>query len=298
MNLAACDNGEAYAWPYQKGTTTFSLPVKMPFSEKIKIQRVACGQNFGLFLSNQGLVYSVGKDNSEGQLGLGHVYPRDVPELISALREVGERIDQIECGFKHVVVKSTLGKVYTWGWGASGQLGQGHFDSEISPRLLHIEKGKQREKAVQIACGYSHSLVMVEPSREVFIFGTSGTVSQQARPQPLPQSEVMPDLFPNMHILNPLLGGQQVYDYAVVKINSSWSKSMSISTVVLADLRAVNTIYPMQKVQNAVLTLAQKWDPKDVNPPYIETIAGMFSGNVMKMSGQSGQPKPKKTKGK
>eukprot|EP00349_Pseudokeronopsis_sp_Brazil_P006817 CAMPEP_0202964338 /NCGR_PEP_ID=MMETSP1396-20130829/8415_1 /ASSEMBLY_ACC=CAM_ASM_000872 /TAXON_ID= /ORGANISM="Pseudokeronopsis sp., Strain Brazil" /LENGTH=67 /DNA_ID=CAMNT_0049686359 /DNA_START=223 /DNA_END=426 /DNA_ORIENTATION=- len=67
---------------------------------------------------------------------------------------------------------------------------------------------------------------------------------------------------------------------------------MSVSTAVVADLRAVNTIYPMQKVQSAVLALAQKWDPKEVNPPFIETIAGMFSATVMKMPGQP----PKKHK--
>ena len=62
----------------------------------------------------------MGKDNSEGQLGLGHTYPRDVPDLILSLKEVGERIDTLECGYKHVIAKSSLGKVYTWGWGSKG----------------------------------------------------------------------------------------------------------------------------------------------------------------------------------
>ena len=66
-----------------------------------------------------------------------------------------------------MVAKSTLGKVYTWGWGAKGQLGQGHYDSEISPRLLSIEKNKHKEKVIQIAAGYSHTLVMIESNREL-----------------------------------------------------------------------------------------------------------------------------------
>ena len=134
LTICACDNGEAYAWPFQRSGTTFSLPVKMPFSEKIRISRVSCGFNFGFFISNQGLVYSLGKDNSEGQLGLGHIYPRDVPELILSLKDIGERIDQVECGYRHVIARSSLGKIFTWGWGMKGQLGHGHFDSEISPR--------------------------------------------------------------------------------------------------------------------------------------------------------------------
>jgi len=38
----------------------------MPFHEKIVISRVSCGFNFGFFISIQGLVYAVGKDNSDG----------------------------------------------------------------------------------------------------------------------------------------------------------------------------------------------------------------------------------------
>ena len=80
----------------------------------------------------------------------------------------------MECGYKHVIAKSTLGKIYTWGWGAKGQLGHGHFDSEVSPRLLIIEKNKHKEKAIQIAAGFSHSLIMLETNRELLWFGTSG----------------------------------------------------------------------------------------------------------------------------
>lgn len=67
LTMCSCENGEAYAWPFHRAGTTFSLPVKMPFStNKIHIMKVACGWNFGLFLSQQGLLYSLGKDNSEG----------------------------------------------------------------------------------------------------------------------------------------------------------------------------------------------------------------------------------------
>lgn len=67
LTLCTCENGEAYAWPFQRGGTTYSLPVKMPFnSSKVKISSVSCGFNFGFFISSQGLVYAHGKDNSEG----------------------------------------------------------------------------------------------------------------------------------------------------------------------------------------------------------------------------------------
>jgi myosin-5 len=88
-------------------------------------------------------------------------------------KDIGERIDAIECGYKHVIAKSSLGKVYTWGWGSKGQLGLGHTDSEMSPRLLQIEKFGHKERVVQIAAGYSHSVIMLDLSRELLWFGTN-----------------------------------------------------------------------------------------------------------------------------
>jgi len=41
-------------------------------------------------------------------------------------------------------------------------------------------------------------------------------------------------------------------EFAIVKVNSSWSKSMSVSSVVVADLRAVNTMHSHQKLQSAL----------------------------------------------
>jgi len=140
LTLAVSENGLAFAWPFVKSGQKYSIPVQMPFHSKIVISRVSCGYNFGFFISIQGLVYAVGKDNSDGQLGLGHRYPNDIPEIVGCFKEAGERIDSIECGFRHSVARSTLGKVYTWGWNGHGQLGNGNFDSELSPRLITIER--------------------------------------------------------------------------------------------------------------------------------------------------------------
>lgn len=120
LTLSACENGEGYAWPCSRNGTTYSLPVKMPFNAKTKISKVSCGNNFGFFISSQGLIYSMGQDNASGQLGLGHTYAREAPELVTSLRDSGEKIDTVECGYRHVLAKTTLGKVYTWGWGSKG----------------------------------------------------------------------------------------------------------------------------------------------------------------------------------
>jgi len=64
---------------------------------------------------------------------LGNLVPRSSPVLIEALRDAGEKINQIECGLSHVIAKSTLGKLYTWGWGKKGQLGHKNYKSCVFP---------------------------------------------------------------------------------------------------------------------------------------------------------------------
>lgn len=65
-------------------------------SDKIKISRVSCGYNFGILLSTQGLVFSFGKNNSDGQLGHGDTDPRGYPEVIQSLKDAGEKIDNVD----------------------------------------------------------------------------------------------------------------------------------------------------------------------------------------------------------
>lgn len=107
------------------------------------------------------------------------MFPNDIPELMVAFKEAGERIDSIECGFRHAIARSTLGKVYTWGWNLNGQLGQGHYDSELSPRILTLERGRlNKDKAIQIAAGYSHSIIMTDNNRELLWFGSTGVLNR------------------------------------------------------------------------------------------------------------------------
>jgi len=71
-------------------------------------------------------------------------------------------VETIDCGFRHVIARTSLGKVYTWGWGLNGQLGHGEAFSELSPRHLNLDKKNRKNKCIQIAAGYEHSVVLLE----------------------------------------------------------------------------------------------------------------------------------------
>lgn len=73
------------------------------------IKDVGCGHNFAILLTTHGLLYSLGSENNEGELGLGDSLPRKIPTLINSLKDAGEKILQVDCGFKHVICKTSLG---------------------------------------------------------------------------------------------------------------------------------------------------------------------------------------------
>jgi alpha-tubulin suppressor-like RCC1 family protein len=114
INFAIDDKGEAYMWPWndKKGNIRFD-PIVLPVSEKIS--SIACGNNFVLFLSKQGSVYSMGRSNKYGQLGHGDTNHRYKPTLIEFFQINNERVTQVSCGFKHCAAHSSTGKAYTWG---------------------------------------------------------------------------------------------------------------------------------------------------------------------------------------
>lgn len=119
-----------------------------------------------LFLEKNGRVYSWGK-NGNGQLGLGDTEDRDVPELIEGLNE--EIIVQVKMGWKFSLALTKSGKVYSWGWNNSGQLGHGDIVEKHIPEQIKALDG---EKIVQIGVGYFYCFALSESGR-VYSWGSN-----------------------------------------------------------------------------------------------------------------------------
>jgi alpha-tubulin suppressor-like RCC1 family protein len=99
---------------------------------------VSCGNQFAVLLQSNGCLQTFG-ENLEGELGHGDTIVRTDPCLIERLANQGEKIMQVECGFKHVVARSN-NKVFTWGWGEKGQLGLGSYANEVHSSFIHLVK--------------------------------------------------------------------------------------------------------------------------------------------------------------
>jgi len=114
MNFVLTNQNDLFFWSYEKDST-ISRPIKIFLDKKITVSSISCGKNFCILLTKQGTLYSLGKKNKFGELGSGDFNPRESPELIYSLVEAGEKIVQVECGYKHVIARNGIGKVFAWG---------------------------------------------------------------------------------------------------------------------------------------------------------------------------------------
>jgi hypothetical protein len=102
------------------------------------ISAIACGSFHTVFLTNNGKVYSCGR-NADGQLGrtVDAANPNTIPKIISDLNSF--TISAIACGNSHTVFLTNDGKVYSCGINTSGQLGLGYTSTaEPTPSIVNM----------------------------------------------------------------------------------------------------------------------------------------------------------------
>jgi myosin-5 len=259
-------------WPWgdKQGNLHYN-PNKFSLSSpQEKVISVACGNNFCIMLNNNGMVYSMGKSNKYGELGVGDFNPRYAPTPIDFFNLNLERINQISCGFKHCVAKSTTGRVYTWGCGCKGQLGQDNYNNMSIPGLVRFEDPFL--KIIQVSAGFRCTFFLSD-NRKVFSCGCNGTISMEKTPVIFDIVDKVPEM-------------SLEQNYSVVRINNTWCKSFSIFYATVADTTTLK-LSPV-RISSILNNLASKWINDNINPPYVETIENFFPINVMK--------KPKKNK--
>ena len=266
INFCTTEKGEIYMWPWgdKQGNLHYNPNKFFLSSPQEKVTSVACGNNFCLMLNSNGMVYSMGKSNKYGELGVGDFNPRYGPTPIDFFNLNLERINQISCGFKHCVAKSTTGRVYTWGCGCKGQLGQDNYNNMSIPGLVRFEDPFM--KVIQVSAGFRCTFFLSE-NRKVFSCGCNGTISMEKTP-------ILFDIVDKV----PEMSLEQ--NYSVVRINNTWCKSFSIFYATVADTTTLK-LSPV-RISNILNNLSSKWINDNINPPYIETIENFFPINVMK----------------
>jgi myosin-5 len=266
INFCTSEEGDIYMWPWgdKQGNLHYNPTKFYLMSPEEKVTSVSCGNNFCIMINNLGMVYSMGKSNKYGQLGVGDFNPRYGPTPIDFFALNLERINQVSCGFKHCVAKSTTGRVYTWGCGCKGQLGQDNYNNMSIPGIVRFEDPFM--KIIQVSAGFRCTFFLSE-NRKVYSCGCNGTISMEKTP-------ILFDIVDKV----PEMSLEQ--NYSVVRINNTWCKSFSIFYATVADTTTLK-MSPV-RISSILNNLASKWNNDNINPPYIESIENYFPVNVMK----------------
>ncbi|CAN7938426.1 unnamed protein product [Ixodes hexagonus] len=137
-SLALTPSGTIFAW----GHNSFGQlgmndqkdryhPIVLKALRSQKIKYICCGENHTAALTADGGVFTFG-NGTYGQLGHGVKSNEILPRRISEL--MGSVITQLACGRCHTLVYGPrVGRVYAFGLGGAGQLGQGNLSSTTVP---------------------------------------------------------------------------------------------------------------------------------------------------------------------
>lgn len=234
----------------------YRTPIELPITD-VKFAEVECGKDFCLLLAENGHLYSFGM-NEFGQLGHGDTEQRAFPTIVQFFLSKKIKVQQISCGFKHSAAKAN-NKVYTWGCNNCGQLGKGNLENFYTPELNDIKYSKIKANFLQVSCGFRSTVFLTE-TRQLFWCGTNGDIQQQTVPIEFLYNLKVPELF-------------TYENYVIVKINHSWSKTMSILYATVAETGPLKyKLNNPKKLDQILLNLTLKWTSKDLYSPRSEGL--------------------------
>ncbi|CAN1241123.1 Ultraviolet-B receptor UVR8 [Linum perenne] len=181
-NLALKEDGTLWAWgnnEYGQLGTGDTQPRSQPILVKglsgLNLVDIAAGGWHSTTLTQDGEVYGWGR-GEHGRLGFGDndKSSKMVPQKVNLL--TGEDIVQVSCGGTHSVALTRDGRIFSFGRGDHGRLGNGRKATTGQPMKVPLniipsmeeeeeEEGEEEEeewKAKLVACGGRHTLAVVE----------------------------------------------------------------------------------------------------------------------------------------
>ncbi|CAL9698480.1 unnamed protein product [Knipowitschia caucasica] len=172
-SLALTHDGEVFAWGYNNcGQIGSGSTANQPHPRRVTgcVQgrtavTISCGQTSSMCVCDNGEVFGWGY-NGNGQLGIGNNGNQLSPCRVSALQ--GVCVNQLVCGYGHVLALSDEGVCYSWGSNTYGQLGTGNKSNQLSPVRVMAEK----QRVVEIAaCHSTHTSAAKTQSGQVYMWG-------------------------------------------------------------------------------------------------------------------------------
>eukprot|EP00898_Chlorokybus_atmophyticus_P001325 jgi/Chlat1/2193/Chrsp17S02762 len=195
-SLAVSATGSLWAWGRNfegqlgRGTgfgqfdPSWCVPERVKGLDDVKVVAAAASGVMSVAIGADGSVWTWGR-SKRGQLGLGNgIVEAELPDRVRALE--GTQIEDVSCGWGHVLARSTVGEVFAWGFGKDGRLGLDVDPSNVP--MTNVSKDSSAPKpemeaeqmpiaweahivpafaelqcrAIDITCGMDHSVVAAE----------------------------------------------------------------------------------------------------------------------------------------
>lgn len=156
----------------------------------MKVHCMAAGRAHLVVVTQNGHIFTMG-NNAYGQCGRSIIKDENYKgsALIHRISQhefcnEDDEVINVVCGQDHTMFLTKKGKVYTCGWGADGQTGQGHYDNNAC--ITQAEGDISMEHIVKLACA-SDCVLAINDKGDVFGWGNSeyGQLNdaQDAEPQ-------------------------------------------------------------------------------------------------------------------
>ena len=144
------------------------IPKRIDSLEGIHIVGASAGHRHTLLLDKNGSLYSCGA-GSTGCLGHGDNMSQSFPVRIKAFDDENIKIMKMSAGVDISMAVTTTGDCYSWGKSDQGRIGLGLQNARVTqPRRLLVKSDGKLVKAVDVECGYVHSIIV----------GLNGTIHQ------------------------------------------------------------------------------------------------------------------------
>jgi len=170
-SLATTADGAAWSW----GSGGFGqlghgdqqsqpLPKKVEAFAGRRVVAVSAGYSHNLAITADGAMWSWGS-GGVGQLGHGDMQGQPLPKKIETF--AGRRVVAVSAGDRHSIAITADGAVWSWGYGASGQLGHGDQQNQLLPKQVEAFAGQR----VVALCRLRNTIASPSPPTAVFMLG-------------------------------------------------------------------------------------------------------------------------------